>query len=168
MRCPLCGQNDTRVVDSRLAAEDAQVRRRRACTACNGRFTTFEAAELKLPRVVKSDGTPEPFDEAKLRNGMERALYKRPVSTEAIDAAIARIKRNLTAVSERDIATRAVGTLVMAELRELDQVAYVRFASVYRAFDDVEDFRMELDRLQAEPSTAELAEHQIPLIANDG
>ena len=87
MRCPLCGANDTRVVDSRLAAEDAQVRRRRACNVCNARFTTFETAELKLPRVLKSDGTPEPFDEAKLRKGMERALYKRPVSTEAIDAA---------------------------------------------------------------------------------
>ncbi|MBR9814550.1 transcriptional repressor NrdR, partial [bacterium] len=120
MRCPLCGQNDTRVVDSRLAAEDAQVRRRRACTACNGRFTTFEAAELKLPRVVKSDGTPEPFDEAKLRNAMERALYNSTASTEDIHAAIPRIKRNLLAASERDIATPAVAQPEMAELRDLD------------------------------------------------
>lgn len=150
-----------------MAADDAQVRRRRACNACNARFTTFETAEWKLPRVVKSDGTPEPFDEAKLRTGMERALYKRPVSAEALDAAIAHIKRSLMATSEREIAARAVGTLVMAELRELDQVAYVRFASVYRAFNDAEDFRNELDRLAAEPSTAELAEHQLPLIANE-
>ena len=120
-----------------------------------------------MMRVVKSDGTPEPFDEAKLRTGMERALYKRPVSAEALDTAIAHIKRGLMATSEREVAARAVGTLVMAELRELDQVAYVRFASVYRSFNDAEDFRSELDRLAAEPSTAELAEHQLPLISNE-
>ena len=101
MRCPLCGENDTRVVDSRLAADDAQVRRRRACNVCGARFTTFETAEWKLPRVVKSDGTPEPFDEAKLRTGMERALFKRPVSAEALDTAIAHIKRGLMATSVR-------------------------------------------------------------------
>lgn len=152
MQCPFCDANATRVVDSRLAAEGSQVRRRRECPGCGARFTTFEAAELVLPRIVKNDGTPEPFDEAKLRQGIVRALYKRPVAAEAIDTAISRILARLRADAEREIASRKLGEWVMAELRELDQVAYVRFASVYRRFEDVNAFREEIERLEATPT----------------
>lgn len=149
MQCPFCDERATRVVDSRLAAEGSQVRRRRECPACSARFTTFETAELVLPRIVKSDGTPEPFDENKLRQGIERALYKRPVAAEAIDTAIIHILQRLRTDAEREVASRQLGEWVMAELRELDQVAYVRFASVYRRFEDVNAFREEIERLEA-------------------
>ncbi len=148
MRCPFCGAEDTRVIDSRLAGEGDQVRRRRECTDCGERYTTFERAELVMPRVIKRDGSREPFDEQKLRDGMLRALEKRPVSIEAVDAAIDRITRQVRAGGERELPGRRLGELVMAELRELDQVAYVRFASVYRSFEDVNAFREEIDRLQ--------------------
>lgn len=151
MQCPFCDERATRVVDSRLAAEGSQVRRRRECPACSARFTTFETAELVLPRIVKSDGTPEPFDENKLRQGIERALYKRPVAAEAIDTAIIHILQRLRTDAEREVASRQLGEWVMAELRELDQVAYVRFASVYRRFEDVNAFREEIERLEATP-----------------
>jgi len=167
MLCPFCGAGDTRVVDSRVVAEEAQVRRRRECGGCGGRFTTFEVAEFKMPRVVKRDGKPEPFSEAKLRRGMEHALYKRPVSAEQIEAAVAQIKRKLVAMSDRDVAADVVGNLVMDTLRELDHVAYVRFASVYRAFEDVEAFRAEIERLQSEPDPADVRRHQLSLIAGD-
>src|SRR5690606_17158754 len=121
MRCPFCHAQDTRVIDSRLASEGDQVRRRRECTRCNERFTTYESAELMLPRMVKSDGTREPFDERKLRTGMQRALEKRPVATEAVEAAISRIKKRMQASGERELATRQLGEWVMAELRDLDQ-----------------------------------------------
>lgn len=151
MRCPFCGAQDTKVVDSREFSEGDQVRRRRKCVACGERFTTYEVAELNLPRVIKRDGTRVPFEVEKLRAGMLRALEKRPVDTERIDAAIARIQRRLMSSGERELPSRRVGELVMEELRALDQVAYVRFASVYRQFEDVAAFRAEIERLETEP-----------------
>ncbi|MBK1701483.1 transcriptional regulator NrdR [Thiococcus pfennigii] len=151
MRCPFCGADDTKVVDSRLSGEGDQVRRRRRCGVCKERFTTYETAELNLPRIVKRDGSRVPFDGRKLRSGMMRALEKRPVSTGDIDAALARINRRLLASGEREISSRKVGELVMEELRGLDQVAYVRFASVYREFEDVNAFREEIERLERQP-----------------
>lgn len=148
MHCPFCNADDTKVIDSRLVAEGNQVRRRRECNACGERFTTYETAELVMPRVVKQGGTREPFDDNKLRNGMMRALERRPVSMEQIEAAISRICQKLRATGEREIPSRMVGELVMEELRELDQVAFVRFASVYRSFQDISEFRKEIDRLQ--------------------
>ena len=135
-------------MDSRLVAEGTQVRRRRECLSCGERFTTFESAELAMPRVVKQDGTYQPFDDEKLRRGMSRALEKRPVSMEQIDAALNRIKNDLRATGEREIDASLIGELVMKTLKELDEVAYVRFASVYRSFQDIEEFRKELDKLQ--------------------
>jgi transcriptional repressor NrdR len=148
MHCPFCGADDTKVIDSRLVADGAQVRRRRECGSCGERFTTFETAELVMPRVIKSDGKREPFDDMKLRAGLMRALEKRPVSLEAVDAAVTRITHKLRATGEREVPARVVGELVMAELRQLDTVAYVRFASVYRSFQDISDFRAEVDRLE--------------------
>ena len=151
MRCPFCGAQDTKVIDSRLSGDGDQVRRRRRCTVCRERFTTYESAELNLPRVIKQDGSRVPFDGRKLASGMMRALEKRPVDTESIDAALNRIRRQLMATGEREIASREIGELVMEELRTLDQVAYVRFASVYRSFQDVNAFREEIDRLESQP-----------------
>ncbi|MBN2885705.1 MAG: transcriptional repressor NrdR [Chromatiaceae bacterium] len=151
MRCPFCGTQDTKVVDSREFSEGDQVRRRRKCVACGERFTTYEVAELNLPRVIKRDGTRVPFEVEKLRAGMLRALEKRPVDTERVDTAIARIQRRLMSSGERELPSRRVGELVMEELRALDQVAYVRFASVYRQFEDVAAFRAEIERLETEP-----------------
>lgn len=154
MRCPFCGEPDTKVIDSRLANEGDSVRRRRECLTCGERFTTFETAELVMPRIVKRDGTRVPFDEEKLRLGIMRALEKRPVQLEAIEAAIHRIKYKLRATGDREVKARQVGEWVMDELRELDEVAYVRFASVYRSFQDVNAFREEIERMQSEPSAA--------------
>ncbi|MFG6157330.1 transcriptional regulator NrdR [Halomonas sp. 1390] len=151
MHCPFCGANDTRVTDSRLVAEGDQVRRRRQCAACGERFTTYETAELVMPRVIKSDGTREVFDEGKLRAGMLRALEKRPVSAESIEAAVERIRQHLRARGEREIHARDIGEEVMQALKRLDQVAYIRFASVYRRFQDIDEFRAEIDRLAQEP-----------------
>jgi transcriptional repressor NrdR len=148
MHCPFCNHAETKVTDSRLAGEGRQVRRRRECLACGERFTTFETPELVMPRVVKRDDSREPFDEAKLRGGMVRSLEKRPVSSEAIEAALARIIHRLQTVGEREIPSRFIGELVMEELRGLDEVAYVRFASVYRSFQDVNSFQEEIRRLQ--------------------
>jgi transcriptional repressor NrdR len=150
MRCPFCAEPDTRVIDSRLVDEGERVRRRRECIACKERFTTYEAAELNLPRVIKSDGRREAFSENKLRTGMLRALEKRPVATEQIEAAVAHIKRQMRASGEREIPSRQVGDWVMEHLRTLDQVAYVRFASVYRSFQDVRAFVDEIKRLETE------------------
>lgn len=156
MHCPFCNADDTKVIDSRLVAEGNQVRRRRECNACSERFTTYETAELVMPRVVKQGGTREPFDDNKLRSGMMRALERRPVSMEQIEASISRICQKLRATGEREIPSRMVGELVMEELRELDQVAFVRFASVYRSFQDISEFRKEIDRLQnPEPQKSE-------------
>ncbi len=152
MHCPFCSDHETKVIDSRLVADGDQVRRRRECLNCGERFTTFESAELVLPRVIKNNGNRQPFDEDKLRSGLLRALEKRPVSLELIDSTINRIKHQLRETGEREIRTRDVGELVMQALRELDDVAYVRFASVYRSFQDVEEFKKEIDRLgKAQP-----------------
>ena len=147
MHCPFCGADDTKVIDSRLVAEGDQVRRRRECQTCGDRFTTFETAELVMPRIVKSNGAREPFNEDKLRAGLQRALEKRPVDTEEIESAIARIMHELRASGERELPSLTVGEEVMAELRNLDPVAYVRFASVYRDFQDVSEFTDEVEKL---------------------
>jgi transcriptional repressor NrdR len=164
MRCPFCGAQDTKVVDSRLSGDGDQVRRRRRCTVCNERFTTYESAELNLPRVVKRDGSRVPFDGRKLRSGLMRAAEKRPISTEQIDAALSHINRRLLAGGEREVSSRRIGELVMDELRELDKVAYVRFASVYRQFEDVDAFREEIERLEQQPTAAE-KKAQLDLLA---
>ena len=166
MQCPFCEERDTRVVDSRLADDGAQVRRRRECTGCGERFTTYETAELAAPRIVKNDGTRVPFDERKLRSGMLRALEKRPVPSDAIEAAIGRLRRRLMRAGEREIASGAVGEMVMEALRDLDRVAYVRFASVYRSFEDVSEFREEIERLENEP-TPEARRSQLRLIPDE-
>ena len=148
MHCPFCGADDTKVIDSRLVAEGDQVRRRRECAGCKDRFTTYELAELLMPRVIKQDETREPFNEDKLRSGLHRALEKRPVSVEQIEAALSQIKRFLQNSGEREIPSQMIGEKVMEQLRKLDDVAYVRFASVYRSFQDLSEFRAELDRLE--------------------
>lgn len=148
MHCPFCSADDTKVIDSRLVADGNQIRRRRQCLSCSERFTTYEVAELLMPRVIKSDNSREPFDEDKLRAGLHRALEKRPVSSEALEKSINQIKHYLQSTGEREIAARVIGEKVMEELRQLDDVAYVRFASVYRRFKDLNEFREELDRLE--------------------
>lgn len=164
MQCPFCHHPETRVIDSRLANDGDQVRRRRECAACAERFTTYEsAADLALPRVVKRDRSRELFSEDKLRAGFTRALEKRPVATGAIDAALERVKRRLRASGEREVDSRRVGEWVMDELRRLDQVAYIRFASVYREFEDVAAFRDEIERLEREPDPEEAGRQQLPL-----
>jgi len=163
MRCPFCGATDTKVIDSRLVGEGDQVRRRRECLVCTERFTTYETAELNLPRVVKSDGRRVPFDGRKLRGGMMRALEKRPVSTDELEAALSRITRGLMASGENEVSTRRIGELVMDELKGLDQVAYVRFASVYRKFEDVNAFREEIALLERQP-TPEARRKQLDLL----
>lgn len=168
MHCPFCGHTETKVIDSRLAGEGRQIRRRRECLACTERFTTFESAELLLPMVVKSDRSREPFDEHKLRSGMQKALEKRPVSSEMIDDAVARICHKLRSLGEREVASRGVGEMVMEELRHLDEVGYVRFASVYRSFQDVEAFRTEIDQLRRHARRREASKDQLPLLPGAG
>lgn len=153
MHCPFCSAEDTKVIDSRLVAEGDQVRRRRECLSCHERFTTFEIAELVMPRIIKQNGTREPFDENKLRAGLLRALEKRPVSIEAIESAINHIKHFLQATGEREVKALLVGEKVMEQLQKLDEVAYVRFASVYRRFKDLNEFRKEIDRLEQQPDS---------------
>ncbi|MCX8600385.1 MULTISPECIES: transcriptional regulator NrdR [unclassified Gilliamella] len=148
MYCPFCNADDTKVIDSRLVGEGFQVRRRRQCVVCNERFTTFEVAELIMPNVIKSNKVREPFDEDKLRNGIKRALEKRPVSFDAIEDAITRIKSKLRATGEREIPAKLIGDYVIEELKSLDKVAYIRFASVYFSFDDIEQFSNEIAKLQ--------------------
>jgi transcriptional repressor NrdR len=148
LHCPFCNHPDSKVIDSRLAGEGRQVRRRRECLGCGERFTTFETAELVMPRVIKRDGSRQPFDEQKLRGGMVRALEKRPVGAEAVEAALARITHRLQTMGEREIHSRVIGEMVMEELRALDEVGYVRYASVYRSFQDVNSFQEEIRRLQ--------------------
>lgn len=151
MHCPFCAADDTKVIDSRLVAEGDQVRRRRECLSCAERFTTYEMAELVMPRIIKQNGNREPFDENKLRSGFLRALEKRPVSVEDIEAVINQIKHALRATGEREVKSLVLGELVMENLKQLDHVAYVRFASVYRSFQDLSEFRDEIERLEAEP-----------------
>jgi len=147
MHCPFCNTADTKVIDSRLTDDGSQVRRRRECIACNERITTFETAELSLPRVIKRDGERCAFDSEKLKAGMLRALEKRPVNTAQIDESMNRILKHIRASGEREIASQQLGEWVMAELRALDQVAYVRFASVYRSFQDINAFHEEIQKL---------------------
>lgn len=148
MHCPFCSAVDTKVIDSRLVGDGSQVRRRRQCLVCNERFTTFEVAELVMPRVVKSNGVREPFNEEKLRSGMLKALEKCPVNSDDVEMAISQIKSQLRATGEREVETKMVGNLVMDALKRLDKVAYIRFASVYRSFEDVREFGEEIARLQ--------------------
>jgi len=152
MHCPFCGAIDTKVIDSRLVTDGNNVRRRRECITCEERFTTYESAELVMPRIIKEDGIREPFNEDKLMTGLTKALEKRPVSIEKVEEAITRIKANLRSSGEREIQSRAVGEQVMKELRDLDEVAFVRFASVYRSFKDLDEFRAEIDRLSEDNS----------------
>jgi len=151
MHCPFCATDETKVIDSRLVADGDQVRRRRECLSCKERFTTYEVAELVMPRVIKQNGNREPFNEDKLRAGFLRALEKRPVSVEDIEAVVTHIKHALRATGEREIQSLELGELVMEHLKELDQVAYVRFASVYRSFEDISQFRDAIEHLEAEP-----------------
>lgn len=148
MDCPFCQHDNTRVIDSRVSEDGATIRRRRECEACGERFSTLETIELKLPVIIKSDGRRESFDARKLRIGFDRALQKRPVSEEQIESSVRAVVHQLRMTGEREIASRRLGEFVMTELRKLDHVGYVRFASVYRAFQDVADFREELDRLE--------------------
>jgi transcriptional repressor NrdR len=166
VHCPFCAHNDTRVIDSRLLGEGDQIRRRRECMECKARFTTYETAELSLPRVIKSDGRRETFSDEKLRRGIVKALEKRPVEMERVEAAINRITRRVRESGDREIESRRVGDLVMDELRGLDQVAYVRFASVYRSFEDVKAFLEEIERLENE-LPPDLREQQLNLIPAD-
>ncbi|RZA18025.1 MAG: transcriptional repressor NrdR [Lysobacteraceae bacterium] len=150
MHCPFCQHTDTRVIDSRVSEDGVTIRRRRECEACGERFSTLETIELKLPAIIKSDGRRESFDARKLRGGFDRALQKRPVSEEQIEAAVRAVVHQLRMTTERELESRRVGEFVMAELRKLDHVGYVRFASVYRSFKDVADFREEIEKLERE------------------
>lgn len=164
MHCPFCQHEDTRVIDSRLTEDGATVRRRRECPQCGERFNTFETAELKLPAIVKSGERREAFDERKLRVSFERALQKRPVASHDVDSAVREIVNDLRRSGEREVPSRQVGELVMRELKKLDQVAYVRFASVYRKFEDVQAFLEEIARL--EHDLPELEKLQLSLLGS--
>lgn len=166
MRCPFCSAARTNVVDSRMAGEGDQVRRRRQCAECGERFTSYESPELSYPRIVKSDDRREDFNEDKLRAGLQRSLEKRPIKTEEVENAIGRIKRQLRTLGEREIASRQVGEWVMRELRGIDHVAYVRFASVYRRFNDVGAFLEEIEQLENEVPPA-LKRDQLDLLPRD-
>lgn len=148
MKCPFCNAADTQVVDSRVNEEGTSVRRRRRCPKCSKRFTTYETIELRLPQVIKQDGRRTEFSRDKLVTGFRRALHKRAVPTEKVDAAVERIVQNLLALGVREVPARQIGDMVMDELYQLDQVAYIRFASVYRSFQDIEDFRNVIQEVQ--------------------
>ncbi|HEX7340111.1 MAG TPA: transcriptional regulator NrdR [Rhodanobacteraceae bacterium] len=165
MHCPFCQHDDTRVIDSRLTDDGATVRRRRECPSCGERFNTFETAELKLPTIVKSGERRQLFDERKLRTSFERALQKRPVATENVELAVRAVINDLRRLGDREVPSRQVGELVMRELKKLDQVAYVRFASVYRKFEDVQAFREEIERLERD--LPGLDEKQLSLLGAD-
>jgi transcriptional repressor NrdR len=147
MYCPFCSAQETKVIDSRLVADGHHVRRRRECLACHERYTTFETAELVMPRLIKRDGSREPFNEDKMRAGLQRALEKRPVNTETIELSINKIKSQLRATGEREVSSELLGNIIMEQLKLLDKVAYVRFASVYRSFEDIREFGEEIARL---------------------
>jgi len=164
MHCPFCQHENTRVIDSRESEDGAAIRRRRECEACGERFSTMEVAELKLPTIVKGDGRREPFDALKLRRSMERALHKRPVPEAQIDTAVHAIVQQVRMSGERELASRKLGDFVMAQMRQLDDVGYVRFASVYRRFEDVADFREEIEMLERDLPTTE---GQLPLLGGD-
>ncbi len=163
MWCPFCNHDDTRVVDSRVTGDGMQIRRRRECASCSSRFNTYETPELVAPRVIKSDGIRENFSEDKLRNGMLRALEKRPVETREVERAIRTLLREIRGVEDSEIPSSLIGEWVMRELSQLDQVAYVRFASVYRRFEDIQAFRDEIERLERDNSGG-LDKRQISLL----
>ena len=154
MKCPFCGSGDTQVIDSRVSEPGDSIRRRRRCAGCQKRFTTYETVELRLPQVVKTNGNRSDFDVDKIRVGFARALHKRPVPTEYVHAAIDRIVAQVLALGEREIPSRQIGEMVMQELYKLDKVGYIRFASVYRSFQDVSDFRDALREVEAPPPAA--------------
>ena len=166
MHCPFCAHPDTRVIDSRLLGEGDQIRRRRECQGCKARFTTYETAELSLPRIIKSDGRRETFSDDKLRGGILKALEKRPVPMERVEESINHVKRMVRESGEREIDSQRLGALVMEALRSLDQVAYVRFASVYRSFEDVRAFLEEIENLENDLPPA-LREQQLDLLAQE-
>ena len=166
MHCPFCAATDTRVVDSRLVGGGDQVRRRRECAECKERFTTYESAELSYPRIIKADDRRQQFIEEKLRGGFLRALEKRPVDMDRVELAISRVKHKLRAAGEREVPSLRIGEWVMEELRALDQVGYVRFASVYRSFEDVRAFLDEIERLENE-LPPDIKESQLDLLPND-
>lgn len=165
MHCPFCNATDTRVVDSRLAHEGLQVRRRRECGQCGERFSTYETAELKAPKIVKSDGRREPFDEEKLRLGIERALQKRPVKTEVVETAIWQLLQRIKTVNTAELSSIQLGEWVMQTLKNLDAVAYVRFASVYRSFGDVQEFLEEIEALKSSDGVVD--ERQLDLLSDE-
>ena len=150
MHCPFCQAQDTKVIDSRLVGDGSQIRRRRECELCQARFTTFETADLSLPRIIKSDGERQPFNGTKLKAGMLRALEKRPLSSEEVDAVFGNVLTQIRQLGEREIPSRMLGEIVMKSLKSVDQVAYVRFASVYRDFQDIEEFAQEISTLSKE------------------
>ena len=158
MHCPFCNADDTKVIDSRLAAEGAQVRRRRQCVACQERFTTFEIIEAVMPRIIKSNGRIEPFDGQKLRRSIQLPLQKRPVDSDCIEAMISRIEKTLRQMGEREVSSKVLGEIVMTELKDMDDVAYVRFASVYRDFQDIDAFKQVLSSLSDTANKAEISE----------
>lgn len=159
MKCPFCKSPDTQVIDSRVSDDGESIRRRRRCTSCSKRFTTYETIELRMPQVVKQDGSRSEFDLEKLRTGFMRALHKRPVPTQLVDDAIATITQDVLALGDREIPSRRLGEMVMRELRRLDQVAYIRFASVYRSFQGIDDFQDAIKEVQrpAPPAPARAA-----------
>ena len=164
MHCPFCQHTDTKVIDSRASEDGATIRRRRECEACGERFSTLETVEIKLPAIIKGDGRRESFDARKLRAGFDKALQKRPVSEEQIEAAVRAVVHQVRMSGERELPSRRIGEFVMGELRKLDHVGYVRFASVYRSFEDVADFREEIEKLERDlPS----ANGQLPLLGAD-
>ncbi len=153
MKCPFCNRNDTQVIDTRVLEEGDVIRRRRRCAGCERRFTTYERAELLMPAVVKRNGTRTEFDIGKLEASLKLALRKRPVSTDEMDSAVERIREKLLHCGQKEVSSRFIGDLVMAELRELDEVAYVRFASVYRSFEDVGEFVKAINEFQSPGSS---------------
>ncbi|MFZ0218825.1 MAG: transcriptional regulator NrdR [Candidatus Aquirickettsiella sp.] len=159
MFCPFCNEADTKVIDSRLSSDGQQVRRRRECLHCNERFSSFESAELGLPRVVKRDNTRSAFDQEKLRAGMLKALEKRPISSEQVEAVILRLMKKLRSLGDREISSRQIGEWVMEELCDLDPVAYVRFASVYRSFQDIQAFNQAIEQLKRDISANKKHSH---------
>jgi len=166
MYCPYCGHQETKVVDSRLAGDGYQTRRRRECIDCSERFTTYESAELVLPKLIKRDESREPFNESKLRAGILVATEKRPISIESIEELISRIIRKVQKLGEREIQSRTLGEIVMRELREIDEIAFVRYASVYRRFQDIEEFEREIESLRDTPSESD-SRSQISIFHDD-
>ena len=150
MKCPFCSYEESKVIDSRLVADSSQIRRRRECNKCNERWTTFELAELLMPKIVKQDKSRGPFDEIKLKEGISRSLEKRPVSEEDFETLIEQIKRDIRGFGEREVSSRVIGETVMKHLRKIDEVAFVRFASVYRSFQDPLEFSEEVKKLSNE------------------